>query len=160
MTLEEAMARIAELETEVNDLTSRLNQPPAPDTLEDAEDAASIPLAEHEAALETKDTEIAALQAQVETLSGAEKELDALKQAQAAAEEALRKETLTSFAQTYGLDIESDSIAQAIEALDYEAIIAAAAEKQDQPAKTAAARPMSDIGAASPYGGILDKTNQ
>lgn len=117
-----------------------------------------MPLADHEAEVAEKDTEIAALKTQVDELAGSKKELDALKQAQADAELAARQATLRTFAENYGLDVEKGPIADAITALDYGTVIAAAAEKPDPQPKTAAVRPMADIIVDEPYGGILGKT--
>lgn len=143
----------------MTDLTDRLAQQPEAEATPPADTVPSVPQAEHEAAMAEKDGEIATLQAQVTKLNAAKDELETLKQAQADAEEAQRKETLKAFAQIYGLDTNEGPIAQAIDALDYEAVVAAATEKDDQQQKNAA-RPMADIGVSTPYGGILDKTNE
>lgn len=91
-------------------------------------------------------------------LTQAKQELDTLKQAQADAELAARQATLRTFAENYGLDVEKGPIADAVTALDYGTVIAAAAEKPDPQPKTAAVRPMADIAMDEPYGGILEKT--
>lgn len=161
MTLEEAMARIAELESDVQSLTNRLEALPAGDDPAGAEDQPpTVPQTEHDAAIAGKDAEIATLQQQLADLTAVQEELDELKRAQADAEQAQRKETLKAFAKAYGLDTEAEPIAQAIEALAYDTIVAAATEQDDQKPRNTAARVMADIATDDPYGGILDKTNQ
>lgn len=94
----------------------------------------------------------------MQELEAARQELDALKQAQADAERTQRMETLKTFAQNSGLDVEKEPVAGAISALDYEAVVAEAAKLAAEKPKTAAARPMSDIAIGDSYGGILSKT--
>lgn len=143
-------------------MTTQLGEkaPPGNAAPPDVDAPPTILLNEHEAAIAERDVEIAALSQQVEDLTAAKDELATLKQAQAEAETAQRRDTLKSFAQAYGLDAEAEQIAQAIESLDYETIVAAAADQSDKQSTRTAARPMADIAVDAPYGGILDKTNQ
>lgn len=123
------------------------------------EEVPSVPLADHEAAVSAKDDEIALLTEQVNELAAAKTELDEIKQAQAEAEREKKQEALKTFAQAHDLDIEAESVAGAIEELDYAALVAAALEQSESGAKAASQRPMADIAVTDPYGGILGKAH-
>lgn len=118
-----------------------------------------MPLADHEAAVSAKDEEIATLRGQVSELASAREELDTLKQAQADAEREQKLEELKTFASAHGLDIESETVTEAIEALDYAALVVATIEKPETAHKAAAQRPMADIAVGDSYGGILGKNH-
>lgn len=66
----------------------------------------------------------AELEAQVEALNSIKAELDAIKEAQIKAEFDAKKENLRKYAEGEGLSIKEDVIAEAIENLNYEAIVA------------------------------------
>lgn len=142
MQLEEALARVTELEAENASLQETIVQ--------------------QEEQLGKQTEEITSLQTQLEDLGGTQEELAALKKAKEAEETAGRTNVLEVFAKAQGLDVSEDSVRGYIDTLDYEALIGAAmdvAKEKEAGTKSASSRPMADIGVTDAYGGILRATS-
>lgn len=147
MTLEEALSRIAELEEQL----AAANQ-----KAEDAENEKNekeTELNNKEEEMAQKDRHCAELEGQIETLNQQVAELTPYKeqvetmQAEAEAQAlAEKKNKIKNYAQKNGLDLEDQVIAEAIENMDYEALIAQVMEKIDEIADpTPALASFSDI---------------
>jgi len=173
MTIEQAMARIAELERMAAAQAAQIAaipEPPKEAMVTQASHDAAI--AERDGAIQTLETQVAAFTEQAaeldetkQTLASVQGQLDAMKAEQAEADLQSKRDELTAFAATNGLDTEDEAVSAAIAAADYAALVAAAmkaaAEKDGKPGtSTASQRPMADIGAQEPYGGILGRRTE
>lgn len=171
LTLEQAMNRMDELDQTVKTQAAQIA---AMKSLTQPRDEV-ITKADHDAALMEKNLQIAALEVQLtelnplkeraETLETVTKELettrqelDAIKEEQAQAALAARREELTNFANRHALNTEDEEISKAIAEANYEALVSTVMKTGvNGDLKTAATRrPMADIGVEDPYGGILD----
>lgn len=144
MTLEEAMASLAEKDALIASLTTRAEEaekklaeeaakPPVEDKKDEeqkdvtaekdaADSTAKEDLAKAEATIAERDEKIAQLEASCEELKAAKAELETLKQEKAAAELAANQAKAKTFAQKQGLDVEDKDVSKAIAELNYQAI--------------------------------------
>lgn len=184
MTLEQAQAKIEELEAQAKVDTDKIAQLEADkaalDTAKVALEGEKTSLAQEKetltqekatlisekTTLEAKETE---LNSQIETLKAEKAELEpfkaqaeTLKAEQEKAESDKKKAEAKKFAETMKLDVADKKIADAIEAMDYQALSAAAlviaeAEK-DKPAEFVAVftSSMKTSGGSNAFGGIFD----
>lgn len=143
MTLEEAMASLAEKDAAIAALTARaedaekkLNDETAkaPETaLEMANTKAALEKAE--ATIAERDAKITELQASCDSLKAAEQELTEMKQAKARAELEANQAKAKAFAEQQGLDPAKEDVAHAIAELDYKTLaeLSMASKKPDKP---------------------------
>ena len=144
MTLEEAMASLAEKDAQIASLTARAEKaeqklaeeaakPPVEDKKEEdpkdataektpADDSTKEDLAKAEATIAERDAKIEELEASCEELKAAKAELETMKQEKAAAELAANQVKAKTFAEKQGLDVEDKDVAKAIAELNYQAI--------------------------------------
>lgn len=95
--------------------------------LEDEKQArakAEAELNDIQARLAEKDAYITVLEAQVEELTPFKAEAERLRADKAAAELAAKQQELTAFAEGQGLDLKDAAVVEAIQKVDYEALIA------------------------------------
>lgn len=122
MTLEEAMARISELENALNASTADVN------TYKSSLDEVKATVAEKEEAITGLNQKVAELESSVEELTPYKAQVEQIEEEKKAAALAERKQKLTTFATKNGLDVAVAEVAEAIENLNYEAIVELAAE--------------------------------
>lgn len=121
----------------------------------------ATPVIAEEAQADERDVEIAQLKARIAELENVEAELRQMKEEQALAELQAKQEKAKAFASKQGLNVDDESVANAIANLDYEAIadmaMASVVEqpKQEQPEVTMAS--YVDIGISGKYGDLLDR---
>lgn len=102
-----------------------------------------------------KDARIAELEAQVAELTPFKAEAEKLRQEKADAELATKRQELTAFAETQGLDTQSEAIAAAIQEVNYESLVAETMKqnKKSQPKPTLAS---FAVAGGMPLGGEYD----
>lgn len=122
--------------------------------------AAEQKLTEAQTALSEKDERIAELAAQVTELTPYKAEAETLKAEKAATELAAKQQELTAFAEAQGLDVKAEAVAAAIQAVNYEALIAEAMKQEKKPVTRATVASFAMSGGmplGGEYGDLLDK---
>ena len=170
--MDESQKKIAELETRLklaeqkseNDEEMRkkdeeLEQAQADKTKAEAElSAAQNTIAERDAAIVVKDARIAELEAQVAELEPFKARVEALEAEKAAAELIAKQTELTHFAEAQGLDPKAEAVANAIQNVDYAALIAEVTKNGKPGAKPqVASYAMGGISTRSEYDDLLEK---
>lgn len=102
-----------------------------------------------------KDTRIAELEAQVDELTPFRAEAEKLRQEKADAELAAKRQELSAFAESQGLDTQSEAVAAAIQEVNYAFLMAEAMKqnKKPQPKPTLAS---FAVAGGMPLGGEYD----
>lgn len=120
--------------------------------------AAQNTIAERDAAIVVKDARIAELEAQVAALEPYKAQAEALEAEKAAAELTAKQAELTHFAETQGLDPKEEAVANAIQNVDYAALIAEVTKNGKQGVKpVVASYAMGGIAAKGKYDDLLEK---
>jgi len=150
--LEQAQADKAKAEA---DLTAAQNTIAENNTTIAEKDAA---IAERDAAIVVKDARIAELEAQVAELTPFKAQAETLEAEKAAAELSAKQAELTHFADAQGLDPKAETVAKAIENMDYAALIAEV-NKNGKPGvkPVVASYAMGGIAAKGEYDDLLEK---
>ena len=115
-------------------------------------------IAERDAAIVVKDARIAELEAQIAELEPFKARVEALEAEKAAAELTAKQAELTHFAEAQGLDPKAEAVANAIQNVDYAALIAEVTKNGKPGAKPqVASYAMGGISARGEYDDLLEK---
>lgn len=114
-------------------------------------------LADRDAAIIVKDARIAELEAQIAELEPFKIQAETLEAERAAAELAAKQQELTHFCEAHGLDPKAEAIANAIQNVDYAALISEANRNGKNVQAQVASYVMGSISAKGEYDDLLEK---